>query len=148
MVSEDSVKILDYGLSKVIDYTSLTSTGQFLGSLLYSSPEQITDSKHIDKRSDLYTLGVILYEMLTSKIPYEYTNRAELINKITNESPIPPRKYNSGITNKYENIIFRLLEKTPYQRFANIDNLIEAFSSNAATKDNNYELTPRFVLDL
>ena len=148
MVSEDSVKILDYGLSKVIDYTSLTSTGQFLGSLLYSSPEQITDSKHIDKRSDLYTLGVILYEMLTSKIPYEYTNRAELINKITNESPIPPRKYNSGITNKYENIIFRLLEKTPYQRFANIDNLIEAFSSNAATKDNNYDLTPRFVLRL
>ncbi|MBK9525702.1 MAG: serine/threonine protein kinase [Bacteroidetes bacterium] len=66
IVKGNKVKILDYGISKVIDYTALTSTGNFLGSPLYSSPEQITDSKNIDKRSDLYTLGVILYEMLTS----------------------------------------------------------------------------------
>ena len=59
------IKIVDYGISKIIDYTSLTSTGNFLGSPLYSSPEQITDSKNIDKRSDLYSLGIIFYEMLT-----------------------------------------------------------------------------------
>lgn len=111
IVNGTSVKILDYGISKIIDYTALTSTGNFLGSPLYSSPEQITDSKHIDKRSDLYTLGVIFYEMLTSKVPYEFANLPELIDKIKNETPIPPRKYLSTITNKFENIIFKLLEK-------------------------------------
>src|SRR5258708_14879213 len=108
IVNGDTVKILDYGISKVIDYTALTSTGNFLGSPLYASPEQITDSKNIDKRSDLYTLGVILYEMLTLKVPYEFSGLPELIDKIKNQSPIPPRKYFPAIKNKSENIIFKL----------------------------------------
>lgn len=148
IVNGDKIKILDYGISKVIDYTAITSTGNFLGSPLYSSPEQITDSKNIDKRSDLYTLGVIFYEMLTSKIPYEFNNLPELINKIKNESPIPPRKYFSGITNKFENIIFRLLEKNPYQRYLNIDELITAFNSEDSILTREYDTTPKFVLRL
>jgi serine/threonine-protein kinase len=148
IVNGDSVKILDYGISKVIDYTTLTSTGNFLGSPLYSSPEQITDSKNIDKRSDLYTLGVIFYEMLTGKVPYEYTNLPELIDKIKNDSPIPPRKYFPDITNKFENIVFRLLEKNPYQRYLSIDELITVFNSTEPTIVRQYDITPRFVLRL
>lgn len=148
IVNGDKVKILDYGISKVIDYTTLTSTGNFLGSPLYSSPEQITDSKNIDKRSDLYTLGVILYEMLTSKVPYEFNNLPELIDKIKNENPIPPRKYFADIKNKYENIIFKLLEKNPYQRYLNIDELISVFESDEAIPKREYDLSPRFVLRL
>jgi len=148
IVNGDRVKILDYGISKVIDYTALTSTGNFLGSPLYSSPEQITDSKHIDKRSDLYTLGVIFYEMLTSKVPYEFTNLPELIDKIKNESPIPPRKYFSTITNKFENIIFKLLEKNPYQRYLNIDELITVFNSEDSIPVRVYDISPKFVLRL
>lgn len=148
IVNGDRVKILDYGISKVIDYTALTSTGNFLGSPLYSSPEQITDSKHIDKRSDLYTLGVIFYEMLTSKVPYEFTNLPELIDKIKNESPIPPRKYFSSITNKFENIIFKLLEKNPYQRYLNIDELITVFNSDDSIPVRVYDTSPKFVLRL
>jgi eukaryotic-like serine/threonine-protein kinase len=148
IVNKSAVKILDYGISKVIDFTALTSTGNFLGSPLYASPEQITDSKHIDKRSDLYTLGVILYEMLTKHVPYDYTGLPDLIDKIKSESPIPPRKYNSDITNKYENIIFKLLEKHPYQRYANVDDLISEFESTKTTNGGKYDLTPRFVLRL
>jgi len=148
IVNGNTVKILDYGISKVIDYTALTSTGNFLGSPLYSSPEQITDSKHIDKRSDLYTLGVIFYEMLTSKVPYEFTNLPELIDKIKNESPIPPRKYFSAITNKFENIIFKLLEKNPYQRYLNIDELITVFNSDDSIPVRVYDTSPKFVLRL
>jgi len=148
IVNGDQVKILDYGISKVIDYTALTSTGNFLGSPLYSSPEQITDSKHIDKRSDLYTLGVVFYEMLTSKVPYDFNNLPELIDKIKNENPIPPRKYLSDITNKFENIIFKLLEKNPYQRYLNIDELITIFNSNDATLRREYDTTPKFILRL
>lgn len=148
IINGDQVKILDYGISKVIDYTALTSTGNFLGSPLYSSPEQITDSKNIDKRSDLYTLGVIFYEMLTSKVPYEFNNLPELIDRIKNESPIPPRKYFPNITNKFENIIFKLLEKNPYQRYLNIDELINIFQSDEAILKREYDTTPRFVLRL
>lgn len=148
IINGNSVKILDYGISKVIDYTALTSTGNFLGSPLYSSPEQITDSKHIDKRSDLYTLGVIFYEMLTSKVPYEFSNLPELIDKIKNESPIPPRKYLSTITNKFENIIFKLLEKNPYQRYLNIDELITVFNSEDSIPVRVYDTSPKFVLRL
>ena len=148
IVNGDQVKILDYGISKVIDYTALTSTGNFLGSPLYSSPEQITDSKNIDKRSDLYTLGIIFYEMLTSKVPYVFNNLPELIDKIKNESPIPPRKYFADITNKFENIIFKLLEKNPYQRYLNIDELINIFNTEDAILKREYDTTPKFVLRL
>lgn len=148
IVNGDQVKILDYGISKVIDYTALTSTGNFLGSPLYSSPEQITDSKNIDKRSDLYTLGIIFYEMLTSKVPYVFNNLPELIDRIKNESPIPPRKYFADITNKFENIIFKLLEKNPYQRYLNIDELITVFNSEDAILKREYDTTPKFVLRL
>jgi serine/threonine protein kinase len=65
IVNGDSVKILDYGISKVIDYTTLTSTGNFLGSPLYSSPEQITDSKNIDKRSDAHRKSPLRIHQLT-----------------------------------------------------------------------------------
>ncbi|RYX96552.1 serine/threonine protein kinase [bacterium] len=118
IVSRDSVKILDYGISKVIDYTSLTSTGKFIGSPAYASPEQIRDSKNIDKRSDLYTLGVILYEMLTNQLPYSYNGLPDLINKILFESPIPPRKWNPNLSNYLENIILKLLGKKEYQRLS------------------------------
>ena len=148
IVNGDTVKILDYGISKVIDYTALTSTGNFLGSPLYASPEQITDSKNIDKRSDLYTLGVILYEMLTLKVPYEFSGLPELIDKIKNQSPIPPRKYFPAITNKYENIIFKLLEKNPFQRYLTIDDLIQAVASDTQVDNVKYDLNPRFVLRL
>ena len=69
ITNSGNIKILDFGLSKIIDYTSITTTGDFIGSPLYMSPEQITDSKNIDKRSDLYTAGVIFYEMLTAQKP-------------------------------------------------------------------------------
>ena len=82
IVNNSDIKILDYGISKVIDYTSITSTGEVMGSPIYMSPEQVKDSKHIDKRSDLYTLGLILYEMLTNHLPYQSSSIPELFNKI------------------------------------------------------------------
>ena len=79
-----NVKVLDYGLSKIIDFTSITSTGDMIGSPIYMSPEQIKDSKHIDYRSDYYSLGVILFELLSHQFPYSAGNRDELFYKIIN----------------------------------------------------------------
>ncbi|MDP1884443.1 MAG: serine/threonine-protein kinase [Candidatus Moranbacteria bacterium] len=143
------IKIVDFGISKVIDFTSITSTGEVFGTGPYMSPEQITDSKHIDKRSDLYTAGVILYEMLTGFFPYDFQYQPELLDKIKNDPAIPPRRRNHEISNKIENIILKLLEKNPYQRFTKIKEVLDTIDAVAGNgKIKKYDLSPRFILRL
>lgn len=144
-----NIKIVDFGISKVIDFTSLTSTGEIFGTGPYMSPEQITDSKHIDKRSDLYTAGIILYEMLTGRYPYDYQYQPELIEKIKNDPPVPPRRREITISNQVENLILKLLSKNPYQRFANTHEISESLESLTKTiEKKEYDLSPKFYLRL
>ncbi len=143
------IKIVDFWISQVIDFTSITSTGEVFWTGPYMSPEQITDSKNIDKRSDLYTAWVILYEMLTGLFPYDFQYQPELLDKIKNEPVIPPRRRNHEISNKIENIILKLLEKNPYQRFTKISDIITAIDfTNGYSKIKEYDLSPRFILRL
>lgn len=125
---ELNVKIIDYGLSKIIDFSSITSTGTQIGSPLYMSPEQLKDSKHIDYRADIYALGVIFYEMVTKNIPYRASTLPELLMKILNDPIIPPKQYNSKISDEIENIIIKATAKEPFARFQNIDEFIDAFN--------------------
>lgn len=122
-----NVKIIDYGLSKIIDFSSITSTGTQIGSPLYMSPEQLKDSKHIDYRADIYALGIILYEMLTKNIPYKASTLPELLMKILNDPIIPPKQYNSTISDGLESIIFKATAKEPFARFQTVDEFIDAF---------------------
>lgn len=124
-----NVKIIDYGLSKIIDFSSITSTGTQIGSPLYMSPEQLRDSKHIDYRADVYALGIILYEMLTKNIPYKASTLPELLMKILNEPIIPPKQYNQEISDGIEKIIFKATAKEPFARFQTVEEFIEAFSN-------------------
>lgn len=125
---ELNVKIIDYGLSKIIDFSSITSTGTQIGSPLYMSPEQLKDSKHIDYRADIYALGVIFYEMVTKNIPYRASTLPELLMKILNDPIIPPKQYNPKISDEIENIIIKATAKEPFARFQNIDEFIDAFN--------------------
>ena len=139
------IKIIDYGISKIIDYTSITKTGYIIGFPPYMSPEQITDSKNLDKRSDLYTLGIVLYEMLTGKLPYEYLNLPELVDRIKNQPPTPPRIHKPAISNRLENIILKLLEKEPYQRFTKIEALANSIKQDEIQlTEKEYDLSPKF----
>lgn len=124
-----NVKIIDYGLSKIIDFSSITSTGTQIGSPLYMSPEQLKDSKHIDYRADIYALGVILYEMVTKNIPYKAATLPELLMKILNEPIIPPKQYNNKVSDGLEKIIFKSTAKEPFARFQTIDEFINSFNS-------------------
>lgn len=149
IVNGNNVKILDYGISKIIDYTSITNTGEVMGSPVYMSPEQITDSKHIDKRSDIYTLGVILYEMLTNNLPYEFNSLPELYSKIISDTPIPPRRWSLLIDNQLENIILKLLEKYPYQRYVSVSELEKAFISRRVSPQiKSYDTSIRYYIRL
>ena len=143
------VKILDFGLSKLIDFTSITSTGAEIGSPLYMSPEQVKDGKNIDYRSDYYAIGVILFELLSKNNPYgKIQSRPELYFKIINEPPISIRQYVPTIPNEIDNLISLLLQKENYKRPNNINAIIQHIQaiSNSDKSVGVKKFTPSFFL--
>lgn len=135
-ITQDSqIKILDFGLSKLIDFTSITSTGAEIGSPLYMSPEQVRDGKNIDYRSDYYALGVIFYELLSKSNPYgKVQSRTELYYKIVNEPPISIRQFVPTIPNAIDNLLSALLEKENYKRPNNVQEIHEYLDSLSPEK--------------
>ena len=129
------IKIIDYGLSKVIDFSSITGTGAQIGSPLYMSPDQLTDSKHMDYRADIYSLGIILYEMVTKNIPYRAQTIPELFMKIISEPIIPPKQYNAKIEEGIENIIYKSTAKEKFARFQTVEEFKKAFINNDIQKE-------------
>jgi serine/threonine protein kinase len=117
--TDDTPKILDFGIAKIIQGDSkLTKTGTRMGSVLYMSPEQVL-GKEIDYRSDIYSLGVTLFEMLTGKVPYDTTTNSEyeIQNKIVNEQLPPVLSIIPHITPEIDNIISVATAKNSSDRY-------------------------------
>ncbi len=140
--------ILDFGLAKLIDYSSITQTGERVGTYYYMSPEQVTDSKNVDARSDYFAMGIIFYELLTGLRPYDATNLPALIDQIKNQYPKNPSELNPSISNKIENTILKLLEKEPYQRFQTIAEIKNAMEAEPVEEPRRLDLSPRFFVRL
>lgn len=140
--------ILDFGLAKLIDYSSITQTGERVGTYYYMSPEQVTDSKNIDNRSDYFSIGIIFYFLLTGVLPYDATNLPALIDQIKNQYPKNPSEVNSSITNHTENVILKLLEKEPYRRFQNVDDIKNALNAIEQTRPKKLDLSIRYFIRL
>jgi Serine/threonine protein kinase len=129
LLQDGSVKILDFGLSKLIDFTSITNTGDQLGTPLYMSPEQISDSKNIDYRSDYYALGVIFFKLLSKATPYGHiTSREELYYKIKVEPPMSIRTLLPTVDNSVDNLIELLLQKENYRRPNTVNDILKYLS--------------------
>jgi len=120
MVDErDGIKLIDFGLasdatSHRLTYTSLTDE---LGTVEYVSPEQVA-GKRGDNRADLYTLGVILYEMLTGKLPFTGSSAAEIMRARLTRPPIPPSVALTSISPHLQEVLYRALERDPKNRYA------------------------------
>ncbi len=112
----DFIKILDFGIAKILDAPSLTGSQQIFGTPGYIAPEYI-QSTAIDGRADLYSLGVILYELVTGALPFDYEYPGDLLVKHVTEAPIPPRKRRAEVEVPVEELILRCLEKNPDRRF-------------------------------
>lgn len=142
MINQDGTPIiLDFGLAKLIDYSSITQTGERVGTYYYMSPEQVTDSKHIDNLSDYFAIGVIFYQLLTGVLPYDATNLPALIDQIKNQYPKNPSEINGSISNQVENVILRLLEKEQYKRFQSVDEIKNAIREKPEEKVKKLDLT-------
>lgn len=113
----EDVKLLDFGIAKILNAPSLTGSQQIFGTPGYIAPEYI-QSTAIDGRADLYSLGVILYEMVTGALPYDYEFPGDLLVKHVTEPPIAPRQRRPSVHPALEALILRCLAKRPEQRFA------------------------------
>lgn len=138
--------ILDLGLAKLVDYTSITQTGERLGTYYYMSPEQITDSKHIDERSDYFAIGVILYQLVTGVLPYDATNLPALVDQIKNTYPKNPTQLNPELSNDFENILLKMLEKDPFRRYQTTQDMINALENKPPETKRKLDLTPHFYM--
>jgi len=109
-------KILDFGLAAIQGSEHLTKTGSTLGTVRYMSPEQV-QGQEVDHRSDLFSLGVVLYELLAGRTPFEKENEAATLKAITQDSPEPLARYKSDIPDELQRTVSKLLEKDPSMRY-------------------------------
>jgi serine/threonine-protein kinase len=124
------VKVLDFGISKSATATgptsNLTRTSGTMGSPLYMAPEQIRSAKQVDRRADLWSLGVILQELLTGKTPFFADEVNGVLAAVVADPPTPARSLRSDIPPGLEQVILRTLEKDPKNRYANVAELARA----------------------
>jgi class 3 adenylate cyclase/Tfp pilus assembly protein PilF/tRNA A-37 threonylcarbamoyl transferase component Bud32 len=123
ITSSGIVKILDFGLAKLIGQTRLTVDGTTLGTAAYMSPEQ-AEGKLTDHRSDIFSMSIILYEMITGKHPFPAEHKLAVIYSIINEEPCSIRDINPDIPVKLESIILKGLEKKTENRYSDLHQLI------------------------
>jgi len=117
--SEDRIKLIDFGIAAKTGARRLTfaKLSQTLGTPDYISPEQVK-GKRGDARSDLYAVGVMLYEMLTGKVPFTGPNAFVIMNDRLLNNPVPPREIDPAISPHLQEIIYRALERDPSKRYA------------------------------
>ena len=113
--ADEKVKITDFGIAKIAS-SNLTTTGQFLGTPNYMSPEQVSGSP-VDGRSDIFSLGVVLYELLTRRKPFSGENLTAISYKIVHEDFIPPAELSSDVPPEFNPIVARAMAKDPWNRY-------------------------------
>ena len=133
MVTNDgNVKIMDFGLAKVRGSDMVTKAGSTLGTAAYMSPEQIT-AKNIDHRTDIWSLGIVFYEMLTGELPFKAEYDAAWAYQILNEKILPPSELDRKIPSQIDTVVLKMLEKDKTQRYATSEDFI--VSINEVRKD-------------
>jgi serine/threonine-protein kinase len=122
LTDEGLVKIMDFGLAKLKGVSKLTKTGTTLGTMQYMSPEQVQGIE-VDQRSDIFSFGVVLYEMITGQLPFKDEHEAAIIYSIINETPEPLARYKANVPDGLQRIVDKAMEKNRDLRFQHVDDL-------------------------
>jgi eukaryotic-like serine/threonine-protein kinase len=119
---EMTVKLTDFGIARAIEQTRITQVGSVVGTAAYLAPEQVR-GEEATPATDVYALGVVLYQFLTGRLPYEGSSLAELAVRQQNEKPLPPSTYNDGVPESLSAAVQRALEGNPNRRYASAEEL-------------------------
>jgi serine/threonine-protein kinase len=124
LTADDTVKITDFGTAKILQFGSTQQTSHVMGTPSYMSPEQVK-GRAVDGRSDIFSLGVMLYEMVTGEKPFPGQNITTVIYKIVNEDPVPPRQIDPSIHPGISAVVMKALAKEPEQRYQTCREMLE-----------------------
>jgi serine/threonine protein kinase/Tfp pilus assembly protein PilF len=125
---EGNVRIMDFGIARSLEAKGITDAGVMIGTPEYMSPEQV-EGKEIDQRSDIYSLGVILYEMVTGRVPFEGDTPFTIGMKHKGEMPKNPKEHNTQISDDLNSLILRCLEKENEKRYQSADEVRSELSN-------------------
>ena len=121
---EGRAKVTDFGIARA-GASDMTETGSIMGTAQYLSPEQ-AQGHPVDARADLYSIGVVLYELLTGRVPFDAESAVTIALKQVSEEPVPPSHYNPAVSEQLEDVVMRALQKDPAYRFADAEEFIVA----------------------
>jgi serine/threonine-protein kinase len=124
---EGQAKVADFGIARAVN-SDMTETGAIVGTVQYLSPEQ-AHGQPVDQRSDLYSAGVVLYELLTGRVPFDGEAPVSIALKHVSERPVPPSQLRPGIPPAIESVVLRALEKDPAYRFQSAEEFITALEN-------------------
>jgi len=120
---EGNARIMDFGIARSLETKGVTDTGMMIGTPEYMSPEQV-EGKEADQRSDIYSLGVIIYEMVTGRIPFDGETALSIALKHKNEAPRDPREFNNKIPEALSQVILSCMEKAGDSRYQTAEELL------------------------
>lgn len=129
LTEKGQAKIVDFGIAKLVGQVRLTRTGTTIGTVAYMSPEQAKGDE-VDHRSDIWSMGVVLYEMLTGQLPFKGNREQTMIYSILNADPETPKEYREDLSDHLSAVIDKALQKDPSERFQSADDLLNALKSS------------------
>src|ERR1700738_1245251 len=124
LTGDDTVKVTDFGTAKILQFGTVQQTAHVMGTPSYMSPEQVK-GRAVDGRSDIFSLGVMLYEMITGEKPFPGQSITTVIYKIVNEEPVPPRQINPSIHPGISAVVIKALAKEPETRYQSCREMLE-----------------------
>jgi tetratricopeptide (TPR) repeat protein len=135
-------RILDFGIARTVKGRGITGAGVMIGTPEYMSPEQV-EGQEVDQRSDIYSLGVILYEMLTARVPFEGETALNVAYKHKHDAPEDPRRFNDRIPQDLGRVVLKCLEKEKKDRYQNADELRAQLESIERGLPTTEKVTPK-----
>src|SRR6202158_2543841 len=138
LTADDTVKVTDFGTAKILQFGTQQQTAHVMGTPSYMSPEQVK-GRAVDGRSDIFSLGVLLYEILTGEKPFPGQSITTVIYKIVNEDPVPPRQLNTSIHHGISDVVMKALAKDPDLRYQSCREMLEDLKNYRAKPNTSAE---------